>query len=129
MDNKLTRFIEWAIDVDNSLSKVMEKDTMLTEEERNDLRAIVSRYERAQNPPIVTRAEFITYMVGKPVFRFTPSGGNDSRAYQYASLSRKYADNFKDLVVYQGFNGEYYHWISKTALKEHIDREDKRRQL
>ena len=120
MDNKLTKFIEWAITIDNSLSRVMEKDNMLTDDEREDLLAVVTRYERAQNAPIITRAEFITYMLDNPVFRFTPSGGNDSRIYQYASPSRKYAANFEDLVVYQGFNGEYYHWISKTALEADI---------
>ncbi len=65
-------------------------------------------------------------MTDNPVFRFTPSGGDDSRIYQYASRSRKYADEFADLVVYQGFNGEYYHWISKDVLKAEIAKMKKR---
>jgi hypothetical protein len=126
MNNKMTKFIEWAIAIDNSLSRVTKTDTMLTEEECSDLKDIVARYERAQNAPIVTRAEFIHYMLDNPVFKFTPSGGNDSRIYQYSSQSRKYADNFEDLVVYQGFNGEYYHWISKAALDADIAKKRKR---
>ena len=116
MSTTFKKFIEWAIDIDNSLSKVMEKDTMLTEEERSDLKDIVARHERTQNVPPIERAMFVNYMLNGPILRFTPIEGTDKKLYQYASLSKRYMDTVKDLVVYQGFNGEYYHWISKAAL-------------
>jgi hypothetical protein len=128
MNNKLTKFIQWATDIDNSLSKVMKKDTMLTEEERSDLLLIVKQYEKVQDQPSVEKDEFIKYMSDMPVFRFTTLTG-ERKYYQYASLSKRYASNIEDLVVYQGFNGEYYHWISKTVLDELLNKETKRKHI
>jgi hypothetical protein len=122
MDNKLKEFIDWAIAVNKNYTYV----EGMTEENYEDLLAIVGKHERIQNTPAIEREMFIAYMLNSPIFRFIPFGGTESRIYQYASQSRKYIADVEDLVVYQGFNGEYYHWVLKTVLESDIAKKRKR---
>ncbi len=113
MNTSLKKLVDWAIAA-NRLNNYFPE---ITDGDYYDLLAMIEKHRRAQNTPSVKRKEFIDYMTDLPVFRFTSIDG-ERKLYQYASQSKKYLSEVEDLVVYQGFNGEYYHWISKNVLAE-----------
>lgn len=116
MDNRLRKFIEWAVTSNQKFGHVKG----MTEEHYKDLEIMMEKYESIQNIQPVKRDTFLASMLDAPIFKFIPPRETVSRIYQYCSQSRKYMLNVEDLVVYQGFNGEYYHWISRVEFEKDI---------